>query len=1653
MNSIDIAIRSAALALLTSLLTLQPARADTPPSAQFVALDQNRDGQLDYPEAVAGAAGEALILRHWLFFESDVDDDDRLTEGEYTTGSVSRPLSSQRDFLRRDVDRDGQLKAAEFLQWSTDPARSAAARNFQVVDFDSSGTVSLVEFQALPGPPRPDRGTVPDPFRGRADQLSAAWRPLFAQADKNSDGRLSADEWPADQWRDWGPLGQLPHKTWDLDQDQHVTLTEGDRVLELAFGFRRSDGEIVRLPTGQTVDLLAMRVLDKNANGKIERDEFLSHFWVPDRSAEFFEVIDSNHDGIATVAEIRENPVLMTDIVGYFLSWDTSLNGKIDATELAARAAPWQRTIPSRLIPAFDSDGDGELSFLEFRRTPVGNSVTDWYFPRHDANFNGVLSFEELYQEPAPFLIGIYGDVFASLDANRDLTLSLDEFEFTLDSLRAPVEPFFTLRDRDRNQQISAEELQTEVLPTDADAEARRQFDARTRALAELIKQFDANRDGTLNRDEFIAADAERHMAVVRDFAQRDRNSDGKLSREEYIHPNLGTKWEEYARAESVLFDLNDDSFLSLSEFKICPPSSPSPRHRFAGLDVNQNQQLELSEYIHMFVAADRPAARLHYFRRDVDGSGGLTLEEWTTEGRPVSWRTEFHGRDTDGDGQLSLAEFLVVYGDPHRAEGTRNFRFGDFDKNDTLSEAEFSLVPGTFVPLAERGPVPDPVVDLAADRAAAWNALFDATDSERKGRLIAAQWPTKSLAEWGPFGELPFAAWDRNQDHGVTRDEGLWLIDVAMGVRRPDGELIRLPNGRTVDWTTGRRMDTNHDGQISRDEFTSAYWMGPEKSVAVFGEIDADADGVATIEEIRNSTILTGDVVGQFLWFETSLNGEISEEEFLAKAATWQKSIGGRLIAAFDADGSGELSFGEFRLSPIANPASDWYYLRFDADFDGLLQFPEFYRETAPELIGLYGATFARLDRDRSKSLSLDELEFNADWTRVKPEIRFHAADRNHDNRITLDEIFSKPLPSDTLEASRHERNRAYHEEWLARGDTDRDGALSLEEFTRCIGDLSAVLYESFVSLDTDGDQRLTYAEYIQPAVGSASEVHAIAEAPLFDVNDDRFLSWKEFRISARGSPTLEQRFVGLDANDDGIVTEQEFLHPIPKERMREGLRGFCHVDTDGNGASDSAEWMRQGSGPRGVLSHFRWRDMDRDNTLTLEEYIEPAGDQWKGHATRDFRLIDRNGDRLLSVEEFQSAPGMTSLAERGLIADPVVDLMETRLKAILELVQKADSDGDGRVGVRQWPDLSSVSPDLAAISGRLWDRNRDGSISTEECRLVLELAYGVRLPHGDMVRFPNGRIVNVAMIRQFDADKNFVITASEFVPKFWQGPTKSRELFKMHDTNSDGRWDWSEMTINPETTADILGQFSWYDTDLDGLVDQRELDARMADWQKSVGSRLIQSFCSSGDGRMSFADFRLTPFANPVTDWYVLRNDADYDAKLSWSEYYNEESAPFLVMLYRENFTRFDRDGNGYLTFDELEFNVNLEKVTHDVSFKLQDKDHDGRLVLLEIFTENKPGGNDQDAQERYAMRLAAAETRFLADDLNRDGALNLEEYIKSREAALQAVERKTRALSRQRGNKPSNLPFVAFVILDVLVILGAAWFVWNKTGKSGR
>lgn len=98
------------------------------------------------------------------------------------------------------------------------------------------------------------------------------------------------------------------------------------------------------------------------------------------------------------------------------------------------------------------------------------------------------------------------------------------------------------------------------------DEDGNTQKERRARYIARAFDRFDANHDGTIDRDEF-AVGLSRYLdrqrsAFNRDFKAADANGDGKLSKEEAseANPVLAQHFED--------IDTNRDGFLTKSEIR-----------------------------------------------------------------------------------------------------------------------------------------------------------------------------------------------------------------------------------------------------------------------------------------------------------------------------------------------------------------------------------------------------------------------------------------------------------------------------------------------------------------------------------------------------------------------------------------------------------------------------------------------------------------------------------------------------------------------------------------------------------------------------------------------------------------------------------------------------------------------------------------------------------------------------------------------------------------------------------------------------------------------------------------------------------------------------------------------------------------------------
>nr|MDQ3332449.1 hypothetical protein [Planctomycetota bacterium] len=456
---------------------------------------------------------------------------------------------------------------------------------------------------------------------------------------------------------------------------------------------------------------------------------------------------------------------------------------------------------------------------------------------------------------------------------------------------------------------------------------------------------------------------------------------------------------------------------------------------------------------------------------------------------------------------------------------------------------------------------------------------------------------------------------------------------------------------------------------------------------------------------------------------------------------------------------------------------------------------------------------------------------------------------------------------------------------------------------------------------------------------------------------------------------------------------------------------------------------------------------DRNQDGTLDRMKLLNFHADVDGAVVGTWFLRYDQNGDRRVSAAEWNREGW-----ESEPVYDPVVAQVQEGAASFRTLLAEFDQNGDGALDVRRWPGdrIKTTFPNLGDVPPSAWDRDGDGEITEEEAHSLLEVAWGVRRPSGELYRPPTGHVLNWDHIRKLDKNRDGRLSRAEFLEGRGDGRERDIEIFEQIDADGDEIATFAELAAAHHLVYDALLVFSLYDSNGDGLIDQTELDANPREWEKKLTPFLVAAFDEDGDGRMDLREFRLTPLVNPYADWYSPRPDVNYDGRLSWEEFYAERS-PELIALYQEFFRRFDLDENGFLTPNEFEFRIDLDKLSDEVAFAVQDRDGNGRITFEEIFSDPRPEGQDAEQAEAYQLRLIRAEESFLTGDVDGDGALNLAEYREARRSPTAAAMLGPTAAMSPESDEGMSWPIMGFLAIDALVLLGLGfWFLCGSRSK---
>lgn len=339
----------------------------------------------------------------------------------------------------------------------------------------------------------------------------------------------------------------------------------------------------------------------------------------------------------------------------------------------------------------------------------------------------------------------------------------------------------------------------------------------------------------------------------------------------------------------------------------------------------------------------------------------------------------QFAAADSDSDKKLTLEEFLKLPGE--KAVLKRDFLIFDFDRNQSLSREEFDAVPlGRLA--ADRGPLPDPIQELVERAMAQIDEAYDNWDQSPQKRITLQDFIQNYLLSFpdasGMTDRTPqlSAEADENHDRRISRDEVLRFLEIQFGVRRSEGDRLRLSNGQVIAYGRFHELDKNSDHRIERQEFYDN-WTGGEKD-RYWNAADKNRDGVVLFDEFQASGdgFGTDDPVEQFRKYDANLDAYLDAEELLAGSPRPMQNLAKHAFPAFDLDRDGKLSFWEFRQLPQSHLVLFWHDFMYDDNHDEALEFSEFAGET-----GLFPLArlvyFMRFDLNRNGKLDPAEFGF----------------------------------------------------------------------------------------------------------------------------------------------------------------------------------------------------------------------------------------------------------------------------------------------------------------------------------------------------------------------------------------------------------------------------------------------------------------------------------------------------------------------------------------------------------------------------------------------------------------------------------------------------------------------------------------------------
>lgn len=679
-------------------------------------LDTNGDGSLSLVEFNADYQYRLLMFMGFIFDRFDENQNGQLELEEFKLTPVAQPIGL---LGIRDKNGDRKLSLIDFTENRNGRHLELAKFYFSRFDIDKDGWLRHDEFPIPNDPKIPRYSILYD-----ADLA-------FIRLDRNGDEFLSLEEFRNRQtandstakakYDKWLTTANELFSKRDLDKDNKLSIKEFSSETPLA-SWVISDGEILHSVPGIMFHEWSYNAMDRNQDQKISLEEYLKNKpqSVHETAKEQFEQVDFDQNNSLTFEEYKYHPSALYIPWEDFWWRDKNQDHSLDTEEFSIRYYQTLPVLGQRTLEAFDTNKDGKLSYTEFQKTPDANPIGLSISRVRDNNNDGKIELEEfagMLEGGAKYLAESH---FAIYDRDKNGELSWDEFPYRLDNTSYPTPAIFAYYDKNQDQLLTYSEMYPD--------EKKQTGAPGTYALTnqKRFQTLDRNRDGFVDWDEYKTSDPGTRMktankrpqnvavtftggtpaawlrpedrpvppSAISVFKSKDKDHDSQLTFAEYLGRHYSPQSEAAAKTIFAHFNRDSDEFMTFDEFKACPLANPDAETLFTSRDRNQDQKVDLKEFI-AYRTGPGPQNYLgEIFKRfDANGDGTLDLDEFkaTPDAKPTS-DIVLPTRDMNGDGKLAISEYCDVPTDKPSQTIQTQFEWLDLNHDGFLTLAELKL-------------------------------------------------------------------------------------------------------------------------------------------------------------------------------------------------------------------------------------------------------------------------------------------------------------------------------------------------------------------------------------------------------------------------------------------------------------------------------------------------------------------------------------------------------------------------------------------------------------------------------------------------------------------------------------------------------------------------------------------------------------------------------------------------------------------------------------------------------------------------------------------------------------------------------------------------------------------------------------------------